>query len=515
MTADSAHSFPADTARKTAVIIGGGPAGTSCAIHLATHAPDIKIVLIDPQTSLKLCHALTHLSHTTLDTTVVETEAKSWCDQHNITFLHACATHLTSTHVYLSTGKPLRFDTCCLATGARPSIPHPLRNPDFVHHVFALRDTESVTQLKNRLGSCRRIIVVGAGGIGMETVYELDNCQVIWVVKDSHVGGTFFDDRVAHSLQFLPNNSSSHCIPNQYAPQNYAPAHSYQQDLTESVSAAAVGPNWLGARDGPILLSREGPFCEEENKRPKRLVCGSDNERHVHVYSSCQVLQLREDLTGEWRVLVDLTNGCTEGCDAIIAGTGVIPNTSWTQRVPETSTYNTKRSPVVLSNDDYGVSVTAAAMETSIPGVFAAGDCAHVIPIEGTDWVQLRTWGQALAGGRAAALAMAAKLGAEESVLGLEFEVFAHATQFFGRRVVLLGRWKAQGLSESFRILERRTDDSFVRVVLVSGRVRGAMLIGDVDNAEVFENLIAGQMDVSWLGESLLDEDADLENYFD
>lgn len=501
--------------RKTAVIVGGGVAGTSCAIHLSTHVSDLDIVLVDAQPSLKLCHALTHLSHTTLDTTVIEAEAKAWCQKHNVTFRQAQATGLTPTHVILSTGESLYFDTCCLATGASPHIPQPLSNPAFAEHVFTLRDTESVTQLKNRLGLCRRVIVVGAGGIGMEIVHELDNCQVIWVVKASHIGGDFFDHRIAQSLQFIPESSASSRVQHKQS----SPVHSFgasdYNNSTMPISAAAVGPNWLGKRDGPILFHNGSALLQEATENPKRLPCVPNTKRDVCVYTSCEVFQLREDSTGEWPVLVDLTNGRTEGCDVIITGTGVTPNTDWTQCVPGISTEKANEPSIILSKDDKGVRVIAADMETSMPSVFAAGDCAHVVPIDGTDWVQLRTWGQALAGGRSVAFKMARRLGTEKFGTGLEFEVFAHATQFFGRKVVLLGRWKAQGLTETFHVMERQTEDTFVRVVLVNGRVRGAILLGDVTNAEVFENLIVGQMDVTWLGDSLLDDDIDIEGYFD
>lgn len=500
--------------RKKAVIVGGGAAGTSCAINLSIHAPNLDIVLVDPQPSLKLCYALTHLSHTTLDTTVIEAEANSWCEQRNITFFRAHAVDLTPNRVILSSGESLFFDVCCLATGASPYVPQSLRDPEFAEQVLTLRDTESVIQLKKRLGSCRRIIVVGGGGIGMEAVHELDNCQIVWVIKDSHIGGTFFDHSVAQRLQFLPAISSSSCTQQGQSFPKHSLEKSDYKNSVRQVSAAAVGPNWLGRRDGPILFHHNNAITRNSDN-PKRLSCAPNSERDAYVYASCEVSQLRKDLTGKWRVLVDLTNGRTEGCDAIIAGTGVTPNTDWTKRTFGLSIRQVNEPSVVLSNDDKGFRVAAADMETSTPGVFAAGDCAHVVPIDGTDWVQLRTWGQALAGGRAVAFAMAKRLGVEDFSIGLEFEVFAHATQFFGHRVVLLGRWKAQGITEDFRIMERCSGNSFVRVVLVNGRVRGAILVGDVDNAEVFENLIAGQMNVSWLGEGLVDENIELENYFD
>lgn len=53
------------------------------------------------------------------------------------------------------------------------------------------------------------------------------------------------------------------------------------------------------------------------------------------------------------------------------------------------------------------------------------------------------------------------------------------------------------------------------QIVLHKGRVRGAMLIGDTDLEETFENLILNQLNVGALGLDLLDPAVDLEDYFD
>ena len=47
------------------------------------------------------------------------------------------------------------------------------------------------------------------------------------------------------------------------------------------------------------------------------------------------------------------------------------------------------------------------------------------------------------------------------------------------------------------------------------GRIRGAMLVGDTDLEETFENLILNQLNVGALGLDLLDPAIDLEDYFD
>ncbi len=51
--------------------------------------------------------------------------------------------------------------------------------------------------------------------------------------------------------------------------------------------------------------------------------------------------------------------------------------------------------------------------------------------------------------------------------------------------------------------------------MLKDGKVKGAILIGETDLEETFENLILNQTDVGHLGEELLNPDVDIEDYFD
>ncbi len=105
-------------------------------------------------------------------------------------------------------------------------------------------------------------------------------------------------------------------------------------------------------------------------------------------------------------------------------------------------------------------------LRTSVRHVYAAGDCAHcgwvsLAAERDTHWFQMRLWSQAKTMGVYCARAMArALLNAEhrrergelpeaeydedeeeeEEDYGFYFELFAHATRFFGMKVVLLGR---------------------------------------------------------------------------
>ena len=55
----------------------------------------------------------------------------------------------------------------------------------------------------------------------------------------------------------------------------------------------------------------------------------------------------------------------------------------------------------------------------------------------------------------------------------------------------------------------------YIKTVMKNGRMEGAILIGETDLEETFENLILNEMDLSVYGEDLLDPNIDIEDYFD
>mmetsp|Transcript_4853 Transcript_4853/g.13607 ORF Transcript_4853/g.13607 Transcript_4853/m.13607 type:complete len:151 (-) Transcript_4853:50-502(-) len=150
----------------------------------------------------------------------------------------------------------------------------------------------------------------------------------------------------------------------------------------------------------------------------------------------------------------------------------------------------------------------------------------------------MRLWTQALTMGAYAGQCMAGV--AADHGLSFQFELFTHVTRFFGMKVVLLGRYNGQGLEgepdDDFvsysrqleaplepcgccRVVqpasESQSGATFVRVLLLRGRMRGAVLVGDTGLEETFENLILDGLDLSAFGPRLLDPEVDLEAYFD
>ena len=58
-------------------------------------------------------------------------------------------------------------------------------------------------------------------------------------------------------------------------------------------------------------------------------------------------------------------------------------------------------------------------------------------------------------------------------------------------------------------------DSKFVRVLLLCGKMIGAVLIGETEMEEAFQNLILDGLDISSLGADILDPDCEIDHVFD
>lgn len=156
-------------------------------------------------------------------------------------------------------------------------------------------------------------------------------------------------------------------------------------------------------------------------------------------------------------------------------------------------------------------------METTLPDVYAAGDVCSVNWELAEHWFQMRLWTQARQMGCYAAYCVASHFDAKiDPLFHFNFEVFTHVTKFFDYKVILLGLYNGQKLSDSYEVLYRVSgEDEYVKVILKDGLMKGAVLIGETDLEETFENLIHNQIHLSRYGEDLLNPSVDLEDYFD
>lgn len=490
------------------VIVGGGIAGVTCAEQLSSQIPSADVALITAGPHIKAVTNYKQVSRT-LEEFGVEEQPSSVLEEKfpNLTVIHSAvkSLHTQSHSVETADGRVFGYEKLCICSGGRPKL-LTQDNP----YVIGIRDTDSAQEFQKRLSKAKRIVVVGNGGIALELVYEVEGCEVIWAVKDKAIGNTFFDAGAAQflipSLEADKPERAAPCKRPRYTTEEPAPGASQtftadknarRQGSSSTEAGSALGPDW---HEGLALRGAE------QVSRRVSLEYQCEVEK---IFTSAELLNspqqtLRPENVGSWPVYIQLTNGKTFGCDFVVSATGVVPNTE----------------PFLHGNnfalaDDGGLQVDDHMM-TSESDVYAAGDVCTACWEHSPLWQQMRLWTQARQMGWYAGRCMAAHVLSEPIELDFCFELFSHITKFFNYKVVLLGKFNGQGLGPDHELLVRCTKgQEYVKVILSGGRMVGAVLMGETDLEETFENLILNQMDLTRYGEELLNPDIDIEDYFD
>ncbi|KAG8005719.1 Pyridine nucleotide-disulfide oxidoreductase domain-containing protein 1 [Nibea albiflora] len=486
------------------VIVGGGIAGVTCVEQLSSQIPSAEVALITAGPQIKAVTNYKQVSKT-LEEFDVEEKPSSVLEEKfpNLTVIHSAVKSLhTQSH---ANGRVFGYEKLCICSGARPKL-LTRDNP----YVLGIRDTDSAQEFQKRLANAKRIVVVGNGGIALELVFEVEGCEVIWAVKDKAIGNTFFDPGAAQflipSLEASKPERPAPCKRTRYTTEEPAPGGSQTFTADKSAQVDGSGPTGVGSALGPDW--HEGIVLRGAEQVSRRVSLEYQCEVEK-IFTSEELLNspqqtLRPENEGSWPVYIQLTNGKTFGCDFVVSATGVMPNTE----------------PFLHGNkfalaDDGGLQVDDHMM-TSEPDVYAAGDVCTAGWERSQLWQQMRLWTQARQMGWYAGRCMAAQVLSEPIELDFCFELFTHITKFFNYKVVLLGKFNGQGLGPDQELLLRCTKgQEYVKVVLSGGRMVGAVLIGDTDLEETFENLILNQMDLTRYGEELLNPNIDIEDYFD
>jgi NAD(P)H-nitrite reductase large subunit len=182
------------------------------------------------------------------------------------------------------------------------------------------------------------------------------------------------------------------------------------------------------------------------------------------------------EILGRGRVeAVRLQNGERIPADLVVVGKGITPNVEWL-----------RGSGIRVAK---GVVVDPCG-RTSVPGIFAAGDCAEVTdPLTGRSTMS-GIWPIAYEVGRAAG---SAAVGIDRPSRG---PLRMNASRFFGVPVISIGEVSPERVDGgSAQILVHR-EGIYRKLVYCRGRLAGALLYGDVSGAGVLYRLYRDGVDV-------------------
>ncbi|CAL8076297.1 unnamed protein product [Calicophoron daubneyi] len=561
------------------VIVGGGIAGVVCAETLcelispsryagavrATQSgkAELTVAIVSATNTVKTTVNLHRITNMIESFDVTETAGSTWSETWPgiLTVLYDTVEKIDPPNhlVYLhgrGSSRPLRYGRLCLTTGGAPRLIDP-KHP----RVVALRDTESLEAFQSKLRGTRRLMLVGNGGIATEIAHEVRGCQLIWAIKDASISAPFVDpaaakfllaaremSRAQNSTEMRPTQLGDEPGPVQIRRMRYVISDGKEQGghtlpgdaegrlllvpdkdhesrgnrLSGGTIGAALGPDWAHGRVLRGQLSNEAsdlPLKVVYKVMVKRLV--EPSEFRTSGLVEINPFTDQPPIADDWPVYVELTNGEVYGCDLIVSAVGVEASFE-PNRVSEAST----------RSHFFGVPFEFAAprqgggllvdeqMQTSVKDVYAAGDCAYANWTWAPHWFQMRLWNQARQMAFQAAKAMYGHTKGEGDVpLDFSFDLFTHVTYFFGFKVVLIGLYNGQGLDltspDCYLLMRVTPGKEYIKCVMRSGRMQGALLIGETDLEEVLENLIVNQLDLTDLEDSLLDPNIDLTDYFD
>lgn len=179
-----------------------------------------------------------------------------------------------------------------------------------------------------------------------------------------------------------------------------------------------------------------------------------------------------------------LSDGSDLPCDMVVIGKGVLPALSF---VP--------RDQIEV---DLGVLVNAN-METSAPGIFAAGDAAEFVDIaRKTRWVNA-IWPEAVIQGRTAGMNMAGR------PVALKGSLSRNVIRIFDMDV-MTGGWVDPPESAGYEIVSRidRRRNTYRKLVLDGSRLVGMVAVNDIEQGGLLISLIQSETPLRVPGKSLL-----------
>lgn len=489
------------------VVIGAGIAGVCCAqTLLKQQKKEVEVILITPGTVVKSASSLKQVSQVLTEFNVEEKDVDDFSIEFpGITIIKDQVLKIMNEKKCIITQSGLeipyvKLSVCC---GARPNVI--FQNSDYV---LGIRDTETAETFAKKLKYAERVLVVGNGGIAMEIVFKIQNCNIVWAIKDDSIGTTFLDTDASEFLlaEYFKNNESTEASELDFRRFKYT-VHdlgSNSKHKFKSSIGSALGPDWHEN------LKLQGD-CDEDKTIKFECKCDvkslfilkEDEESNNKISDHSLKFNGKQ-----WPVYVTLSNGKQYGCDLVVSATGVVPNTEVFSTVKHCE-----------YGKEGGVKIDDQFRVLGCNGnVYAAGDVCCASWDHSPQWLQMRLWTQARQMGISCALNMLDNHeGKAAPGLDIAYELFAHMTKFFGYKIVLLGKFKGQGLDMSEVIVHERMrpGDQYVKVLMQNGRIQGAILIGETDLEETFENLILNGTDLSMFGENIFLTDIDLAEFFD
>lgn len=370
------------------VMIGNSAAAIGCieGIRSVDAAGPITVISREPYHTYSR-PLISYLLHGKTDEARMRYRAESFYKDHGCTpMLGAAAVKIDpeAKKVLLNDGRAVPYGRLLIATGSRPLVP-PMDGLELVKNKFTFLSLDDAKALQKALTPESRVLIVGAGLIGLKCAEGIRHCVGSITVVD-------LADRIL--------------------------------------------PGILDA-DGAAIIQK-------------------------HIESRGVKFLLSDSVSRFTADSAELKSGRTVGFDVLVVAAGVRPNT--------------ELAAGIGAAVGRGI-LTDARCETTVPGVYAAGDCAEDRDATAGMQRMLGLLPNAYMQGETAGVNMAGGDRLYDKAIPM------NAIGFFGLHVIAAGSYDGSAF-------EVKGDGSYKKLITKNGLLKGYILIGDVVRAGIYTSLI-------------------------
>jgi NAD(P)H-nitrite reductase large subunit len=251
--------------------------------------------------------------------------------------------------------------------------------------------------------------------------------------------------------------------------------------LEQMKTACVLGGGLIGLRTGyalsvrgvkvKIIIKSSHVLSQMLDKESAEMIQGTMRQHGIDIRTGRDAVEIvgKESVEG-----VILDDGERINCQLIVVGKGVEPNVGFI------SSTQIKVKEGIVADE---------TMRTNLPDIYVAGDVAEAYDLStGTMGVNA-IWPCAFEQGRVAGLNMAGKKVKYDGSFRM------NSLDFYGLPVISMGITRIDG--NAFQQIQRKTENTYRKLVLRDGCIVGAILVGQVQKAGILTTLLKKRVNVS------------------
>ncbi len=198
--------------KKTDVlVIGGSAAGMVVSLTGKSAYPEKSFTMIKKQKDVMVPCGIPYIFGTLDSSQLNIMPVDNMMDKAGVTSLvgEVVSIDTKAKSAKLSDGEVIVYGKLVLATGSTPVIPKWLKGGDKKNVFTVPKDRIYLDEMKEKLAGCRRVVVIGAGFIGVEfsDEFKKHGHEVVLVEKLPHILALAFDPELSEKIEILLKDS--------------------------------------------------------------------------------------------------------------------------------------------------------------------------------------------------------------------------------------------------------------------------------------------------------------------